>query len=118
MTVSTEDQVDGVVRFHLRSLLVNGVPLPEGLLVPLMAEVGARYPALTRSGRQNITRFLDVLEALAIKGDNYNLLFEIVEHLRTSSGDVLAVGESALYPALQRILVRLAEFCAEQSGSR
>jgi puromycin-sensitive aminopeptidase len=39
--------------------------------------------ALTRSGRQNITRFLDVLEALAIKGDNYNLLFEIVEHLRT-----------------------------------
>jgi hypothetical protein len=41
----------GVVRFHLRSLLVNGVPLPEGLLVPLMAEVGARYPALTRTGR-------------------------------------------------------------------
>lgn len=41
----------GVVRFHLRSLLINGVPLPEGLLVPLMAEVGARYPALTRTGR-------------------------------------------------------------------
>jgi hypothetical protein len=41
----------GVVRFHLRSLLVNGVPLPEGLLVPLMAEVGARYRALTRTGR-------------------------------------------------------------------
>ncbi len=41
----------GVMRFHLRSLLVNGVPLPEGLLVPLMAEVGARYKALTRTGR-------------------------------------------------------------------
>jgi DNA-binding PadR family transcriptional regulator len=28
--------------------------------------------------------------------------YGIVEHLRLSSGDVLRVGESALYPALQR----------------
>src|SRR6185436_18311839 len=31
--------------------------------------------------------------------------YGIVEHLRLSSGDVLSVGESALYPALQRILL-------------
>jgi hypothetical protein len=41
----------GVVRFHLRSLLVNGIALPEALLSPIMAQVGARYPALTRTGR-------------------------------------------------------------------
>jgi hypothetical protein len=41
----------GVVSFHLRSLLVNGVPLPEAILVPLMAQVGASYPALTSTGR-------------------------------------------------------------------
>jgi transcriptional regulator len=31
--------------------------------------------------------------------------YGIVEHLRLASGDVLRVGESALYPALQRLLV-------------
>jgi transcriptional regulator len=31
--------------------------------------------------------------------------YAIVEHLRTASGDVLRVGESALYPALQRVLL-------------
>ncbi len=31
--------------------------------------------------------------------------YGIVEHLRVASGDVLRVGESALYPALQRILM-------------
>jgi PadR family transcriptional regulator PadR len=30
--------------------------------------------------------------------------YGIVEHLRLASGDVLRVGESALYPALQRLL--------------
>ncbi len=52
----------GVVRFHLRSVLVNGFPLPEPLLVPLMAEVGVRYPALTRTGR-------DLLVAIPDDGD-------------------------------------------------
>jgi PadR family transcriptional regulator, regulatory protein PadR len=32
--------------------------------------------------------------------------YAIVEHLRLASGDVLQVGESALYPALQRLLLR------------
>jgi transcriptional regulator len=31
--------------------------------------------------------------------------YGIVEHLRLASGDLLNVGESALYPALQRLLV-------------
>ena len=31
--------------------------------------------------------------------------YAIVDHLRSTSGDVLQVGESALYPALQRILL-------------
>jgi hypothetical protein len=49
----------GVVRFHLRSLLVNGVALPEGLLVPLMAQVGANYPALTSTGRDLLVAIPD-----------------------------------------------------------
>jgi transcriptional regulator len=32
--------------------------------------------------------------------------YAIVEHLRAASDDVLRVGESALYPALQRLLVK------------
>lgn len=32
--------------------------------------------------------------------------YAIVEHLRVASDDVLQVGESALYPALQRLLLR------------
>jgi puromycin-sensitive aminopeptidase len=38
---------------------------------------------LTRSGDQPITRFLEVLAGMAARSDNYNVLFEIVEHLRT-----------------------------------
>ncbi|MEO7190860.1 MAG: PadR family transcriptional regulator [Vicinamibacterales bacterium] len=32
--------------------------------------------------------------------------YAIVEHLRLASDDVLQVGESALYPALQRLLLK------------
>jgi len=32
--------------------------------------------------------------------------YGIVQHLRTLSGDVLQVGESSLYPALQRLLLK------------
>jgi PadR family transcriptional regulator, regulatory protein PadR len=31
--------------------------------------------------------------------------YDIVEHMRLASNDVLSVGESALYPALQRLLL-------------
>ena len=39
------------VRFHLRSATVDGVAIPEILLVSLMGSVGKQYPALTETGR-------------------------------------------------------------------
>ena len=44
-----------------------------------------------------------ILKALA-SGPKHG--YGIVEHLRLASDDVLAVGESALYPALQRLLLQ------------
>ena len=47
--------------------------------------------------------------------------YGIVEHLRLASADVLQVGESALYPALQRILVNgwaSAEWGASENNRR
>ena len=43
-----------------------------------------------------------VLRAL-VRGPKHG--YGIVEHLRLASDDVLVVGESALYPALQRLLL-------------
>jgi len=43
-----------------------------------------------------------VLKAL-VSGPKHG--YAIVEHLRTASDDVLQIGESALYPALQRLLL-------------
>src|SRR6185369_11199944 len=43
-----------------------------------------------------------VLKAL-VSGAKHG--YGIVEHLRAASGDALHVGESALYPALQRLLI-------------
>jgi PadR family transcriptional regulator PadR len=43
-----------------------------------------------------------ILRALA-SGSKHG--YGIVEHLRITSQDVLQVGESALYPALQRLLI-------------
>jgi hypothetical protein len=37
--------------FRLESVLIEGVPLPESLLQPVMSGVGQQYPALTSSGR-------------------------------------------------------------------
>ena len=34
-----------------RRCLIDGVPVPESLLQPVMAGVGDQYPALTSSGR-------------------------------------------------------------------
>lgn len=51
--------------------------------------------ALTRSGDQNIVQFLDALTALASKSDNYNLLFEIVERLRTLEQMLEDTGDGA-----------------------
>lgn len=39
------------VRFHLAEARLNGTPLPEMVLSPLLAGVGRQYPELTASGR-------------------------------------------------------------------
>ena len=47
--------------------------------------------------------------------------YGIVEHLRLASDDVLKIGESALYPALQRLLLRgwvKAEWGASENNRR
>jgi hypothetical protein len=41
----------GGVRFHLEGASVQGIPIPEPLLGPLLAGVGKQYPALTATGR-------------------------------------------------------------------
>jgi PadR family transcriptional regulator PadR len=59
-----------------------------------------------------------VLEALR-RGPKHG--YGIVEHLRLASGYVLNVGESALYPALQRILLNgwaTAEWGASENNRR
>jgi hypothetical protein len=40
-----------VVRFHLETVRVNGVPLPEPLIYSALLDVGRLYPSLTRTGR-------------------------------------------------------------------
>ena len=44
-----------------------------------------------------------ILKAL-VSGPKHG--YAIVEHLRLASGEMLLVGESALYPALQRLLLK------------
>ena len=59
-----------------------------------------------------------ILKALA-SGAKHG--YGIVEHLRLTSDDVLRVGESALYPALQRLLVNgcvRAEWGASENNRR
>ena len=56
----------------------------------------------TPSGFLPGTLDLLILKAL-VPGAKHG--YGIVEHLRAASDDILQVGESALYPALQRLLV-------------
>lgn len=39
------------VHFRLRGVTLNDVAIPDGLLDPMLNQVGVRYPALTSSGR-------------------------------------------------------------------
>ena len=40
-----------VVRFHLETVRLNGLPVPEPLVYSALVEVGRQYPTLTRTGR-------------------------------------------------------------------
>jgi PadR family transcriptional regulator, regulatory protein PadR len=56
----------------------------------------------TPSGLLPGTLELLILKTLVVEARHG---YGIVEHLRLASGDILQVGESALYPALQRLLL-------------
>jgi puromycin-sensitive aminopeptidase len=77
------DQI-GFYRQNLTGTLLNKIlaHLDQLSASEQMGFLGNQW-ALTRSGDQPITQFLDVLTALAVRTDHYNVLFEIVEHLHT-----------------------------------
>src|SRR6476620_858764 len=60
---------------------------------------------LTNAPSDLLPGTLELLILRALAGDAKHG-YGIVEHLRLASRDVLRVGESALYPALQRLLLR------------
>lgn len=47
------------VRFHLASAKLNGIPVPETFLQPVLSSVGRQYPALTESGRDLLVQIPD-----------------------------------------------------------
>lgn len=60
---------------------------------------------LTRAQSDLLPGTLDLLVLKALtSGPKHG--YAILAHLRAHSGDVLQVGESALYPALQRLLIQ------------
>ena len=77
------DQV-GFYRLNLTGILLIKILAQLDELSPSeqMGLLGDQW-ALTRSGNQPITQFLEVLTVMASRADNYNVLSEIVEHLHT-----------------------------------
>jgi transcriptional regulator len=63
-----------------------------------------RLMGLTSTASDLLPGTLELLVLKALVGGARHG-YGIVEHLRLASGDVLHVGESALYPALQRLLI-------------
>jgi puromycin-sensitive aminopeptidase len=51
--------------------------------------------ALARSGHQPLSPFLEVLEAMASRGENYNLLSEVVEYMHTLEQMVEDLGDAS-----------------------
>jgi transcriptional regulator len=60
---------------------------------------------LTNAPSDLLPGTLELLILKALQGGSKHG-YGIVEHLRLASNDVLQVGESALYPALQRLLLQ------------
>jgi puromycin-sensitive aminopeptidase len=98
----------GFYRQHLNAALLTKILANLEQLNP-SEQMGllADQWALTRSGRQNIAQFLDVLTALAARSDNYNLLFEIVEHLHTLERMVEDIGVAAVVDHFRGWVTRL-----------
>ena len=59
---------------------------------------------LTNTASDLLPGTLELLILKALLGGSKHG-YDIVEHLRLASDDVLRIGESALYPALQRLLL-------------
>jgi len=97
------DQV-GFYRQNLTGTLLEKILANLDQLTPgeQMGLLGDQW-ALTRSGHQSILPFLEVLGAFASRCENYNLLFEVVEHLRTLErmvedlGDISALNQFRLW---------------------
>lgn len=47
------------VRFHLARAKLNGIPVPETFLQPMLSSVGRQYPALTETGRDLLVQIPD-----------------------------------------------------------
>ena len=90
------DQI-GFYRQSFAGTLLNKILVHLDQLSPSeqMGLLGDQW-ALTRSGHQPITQFLEVLAAMASRSDNYNLLFEIVEHLHTLEQMVEDLGNASV----------------------
>ena len=90
-----DDQI-GFYRQQFDPALLNKLLVHLEQLTPSeqMGFLGDQW-ALTHSGDQSITPFLEVLAALASRSDNYNLLLEIVEHLHTLEQMVEDLGDAA-----------------------
>ena len=58
--------------------------------------------ALTRSAHQSIAQFLEVLAAMASRSKNYNVLFEIVDHLHTLERMVEDLGNTSVMDQFRR----------------
>lgn len=90
------DQI-GFYRQSFAGTLLNKILVHLDKISPSeqMGLLGDQW-ALTRSGHQPITQFLEVLAAMASRSDNYNLLFEIVEHLHTLEQMVEDLGNASV----------------------
>lgn len=44
--------VPGVVRFRLAGAALNGMPIPDMIVQPVMAQIAQRYPVLSAGGRE------------------------------------------------------------------
>jgi len=81
---------------------------------------GRNYVNVSRESPDLLPGTLDLLILGAIAhGSKHG--YAIAEHLKSVSGDVLQVGESSLYPALQRLLLNgwvKAEWGASENNRR
>ena len=103
-------------RFVLSHRQLMGVDGPPSLAI----QSHQALMGLTNTPSDLLPGTLELLVLRALAGSTRHG-YGIVEHLRLASDDILTVGESALYPALQRILLNgwaKAEWGASENNRR